>query len=101
MNDFGLEKKELLLIKEVLKNYKEIKKAKIFGSRGKGTYKKYSDIDLAIYGDLDYLTTCTIKDDLEELDLIYRFDVVHYEELSQKEMSNHIDRVGKEIYRKC
>jgi predicted nucleotidyltransferase len=97
MNEFGLENKEILLIKKTLADYKEIVNAKIFGSRAKGEYKKYSDIDLAVYGEIDYQTVCRLKDELEELDLIYRFDVVHYEKLSEK-MIDHIDRVGKVIY---
>ena len=47
---FGLEDRHLNFIKETLKKYIPNPDAKfyIFGSRAKGKYKEYSDIDIAI-----------------------------------------------------
>jgi len=47
---FGLEDRHLDFIKETLKKYISNSDAKfyIFGSRAKGTYKEYSDVDIAI-----------------------------------------------------
>lgn len=49
MNRFGLEEKYLNFLKSTLKkNLPDNTKFYIFGSRAKGTYKDYSDIDIAI-----------------------------------------------------
>ena len=47
---FGLEQRHLDFIKEVLQKNISDNNAKfyIFGSRAKGTYKDYSDIDIAV-----------------------------------------------------
>jgi predicted nucleotidyltransferase len=51
----------------------------VFGSRGKGTARKYSDLDIAIdaHGKkIDFSTECAIKGDLEESDIPYRVDII-------------------------
>lgn len=47
---FGLEERHLNFIKETLKKYIPNPEAKfyIFGSRAKGKYREYSDVDIAI-----------------------------------------------------
>ena len=61
---FGLEQRHLDYIKETLKKYIPNPEAKfyIFGSRAKGKYKEYSDVDIAI--DCPDLTS-NIKSKLE------------------------------------
>ena len=50
--DFGLPKEVLEQIKEVV-NKNQKYKFKIFGSRAKNTYKKTSDIDIAVFEYVD------------------------------------------------
>ena len=61
---FGLEERHLNFIKETLKKYIPNPNAKfyIFGSRARGKYMEYSDVDIAI--DSSDLTS-TIKSRLE------------------------------------
>ena len=61
---FGLEERHLNFIKETLKKYIPSPDAKfyIFGSRAKGKYREYSDVDIAI--DSPNLTSA-IKSKLE------------------------------------
>ena len=61
---FGLEERHLNFIKETLRKHIPNQEAKfyIFGSRAKGKYKEYSDVDIAI--DYSNLTT-SIKSKLE------------------------------------
>lgn len=61
---FGLEERHLNFIKETLKRYIPNPEAKfyIFGSRARGKYREYSDVDIAI--DSSDLTP-TIKSRLE------------------------------------
>lgn len=48
---FGLFERDVDLIVKALRNFEEIERALIFGSRVIGNYKKGSDIDIAIIGD--------------------------------------------------
>ena len=98
MNNFGISQTDWIEIIATLKSYPMIKSARLFGSRAKGSFKRYSDIDLCIYGDLSSEVVNSLKDDLEELYIIYRFDVVHFESLANQALQNHIQRVGIEIY---
>jgi uncharacterized protein len=96
MMDTGLTQADIKRIAAAIKQFPEINDAVIFGSRVKGTYKKASDVDLAIKGRA--VTSETIKrlNFLlnEELPLPYFFDVVHYESLESRQLVEHIDRAG-------
>jgi len=94
MNKFGLPDSVLQEIISELKKYPEITQVKVFGSRAKGNFKRYSDIDLALFANSKIDIAMDIKDALEELDIIYRFDVLHYEFLKSEALKQHIDRVG-------
>lgn len=97
---FGLSKTDCLYIKEALRHYPEIEQAIIFGSRAKGNYKAGSDVDIALKGTVitDNIVY-KLSDELEEqLPLPYFFDLIIYNSITNLELRQHIDRVGKEIY---
>lgn len=98
--DFGLLDSDLKYIVETIKQFKEIKKAAIFGSRAKGNYKLGSDIDIAIYGeDINFDVLSKLHSNLEDKGpLPYLIDIVDYTHLNHKELKEHIDRVGKVIF---
>lgn len=98
----GLTYNEIQEVISIISNYNEIESAIIFGSRAKGTYKKGSDIDIAIKGKQISLTTvASLLNKLEEdTSLPYFFDVLHYDTCSTKELLEHIDRLGICIYKK-
>jgi predicted nucleotidyltransferase len=102
METFGISKKSYLLIVDVLKSYPEVEAAIIFGSRAKGNYKNGSDIDLALIGEsLNSKVILDIAGILNEgISIPYHVDVVNYHSISTQELKEHIDRVGKEFYRK-
>jgi uncharacterized protein len=99
---FGLLEKDLEYILLALKSIGEIEQAQIFGSRAMGNYKKGSDIDLVISGEFVTSKTLFKLDDLlnEEYPLPYFFDILNYEDISNKKLKAHIDSVGKTIYQK-
>lgn len=68
---FGLLDRDIKYIRKALEKYDEIEKAVIFGSRAMGIYKKGSDVDIAI---------------------------IHYNEITNENLINHIDNEGKIIY---
>jgi uncharacterized protein len=96
----GLLESDLNKIISILREENKIERALIFGSRAKGNFKKGSDIDLALFGNsIDFEIVNKISYLLnEETNMPYKFDVLNYNALSEKELINHIDRVGIEIY---
>jgi len=99
---FGLKEEDLTYIIRRIKEYDEIAKASIFGSRVKGNYKPGSDIDIAIYGEnVDFNTISSLQAKLEEEGpLPFFFDIVDYTHLTHKELQEHIDRVGQVIFKR-
>ena len=98
MNDLGLKKEIILEINSKINNYSNIQKATVFGSRAMGNHKQYSDVDIAIFGNLNDLELESLRLDLDELYIIYKLDLVEYDRISNLELKEHIDRVGVEIY---
>lgn len=87
---YGLSQREVDVMNEVLKSL-DIQKVVLFGSRAKGNYKKGSDVDLAIVGDerkVSYILN-------EETNLPYVFDVVNLHKITNKNLIEHIERIGK------
>jgi len=71
----------------------------VFGSRAMGNYKRGSDIDLALKGDLSYETTLQVSVDLNEyLPLPYKFDIVDYGTITHPPLVEEIDLHGQQIY---
>lgn len=99
MMDMGLTQADIKFITAAIKQFPEIEEVIIFGSRAKGTYKKASDVDLAIKGKAVTGETVNRLNFLlnEELPLPYFFDVVHYETLENRSLIEHIDRAGKTL----
>ena len=101
MENSGLTKKEIESINSVFSKYAQIEEVLIYGSRAKGNYRPASDIDLTIKGkNIDLTLQTEIEFDLDDLLLPYKFDVSIYDKITNPEFINHIDRVGKEFYKK-
>lgn len=99
---FGLTNSDLQVIVDVIKSYPQIDEAIIFGSRALNTHKKGSDIDIALKGKAIGLTASTISGILnEESPLPYFCDVLDYDLIDNEELRDHIDRVGRQIYKKA
>lgn len=97
---FGLEEHDVSTIKNILKEYPEVLEAYIFGSRAKGNFKLGSDVDIAVKGNnISFRTISSINSKLnEETPLPYHFDILNYNSLTNLELLNHIDRMGKKFY---
>ncbi len=99
---FGLKDNIINIIVNELSKFKEIKRALIFGSRAKKNYKQGSDIDIAIIGkDINYDIVIKLKTILNQESAIPHYvDIVHYNEISNPDLTEHIDRVGKDFFPK-
>jgi predicted nucleotidyltransferase len=100
-NKFGLLDTDLDAIVSLLSNHAKVERAYIFGSRAKGNFKNGSDVDLALKGDkLDFDTVSQISYFLnEETNMPYKFDVLNYHTVKERDLLKHIDRVGIEVFR--
>lgn len=96
---FGLRDNDIAQIKEILSACSGIQEALIFGSRAMGTQKNGSDVDIALKGDITFSMISDIKNKLEDTNLPYFFDVVGYELIKEPKLVEHIDRVGKVVFR--
>ena len=94
--DFGLPKEVLEQIKEVV-NKNQKYKFKIFGSRAKNTYKKTSDIDIAIFENVDKEDEYKIRNEFDLLDIIYKIDLVFINEHIKPKFLDEINKEGVEI----
>lgn len=93
---YGLNEETYNSIKEIAKKNSKYK-FKIFGSRAKGTYKSNSDIDIAIFENVTQEDKFKIKNEIDELNIIYKIDLVFIEENIKKELLESIKREGVEI----
>ena len=87
------------MILSEISDHKEICDAIIFGSRAKGNYKKGSDIDIALKGkNISFELVAGLKTKFnQEMPIPHHVDLVHYESISNQDLTDHIDRVGISI----
>ena len=96
MANTGLNHTDITQIKRAIAQFSGVDEVFIFGSRAKGTYKKGSDIDLAIqFSKTDHPPIQLIHDKLEEEALLpYFFDVIDISTIENQELKDHINRIG-------
>ncbi|HEX2582793.1 MAG TPA: nucleotidyltransferase domain-containing protein [Chlamydiales bacterium] len=97
---FGLPDRVLQLLQDYFAANPQIVQVFIYGSRAMGRETPGSDIDLAIITESNQDLSGSVKSDLEELPSPYLFDVVDYQRITHPPLREHIDRVGKLLYRK-
>lgn len=101
MEQFGLSEQTIAKIRSVFARYHEIDEVFIYGSRAKGNYNKYSDIDITLKG------CCLTKDlltkiifDIDDLLLPYEFDISSFDTITNPDVVDHINRVGQLFYKR-
>jgi uncharacterized protein len=94
---FGLKTSELEVLLDFLSYIEGLQKALVFGSRGRGDYQEFSDIDLCLFADKN-LHAASIREDLNQLQIPYLFDCVQWEELSNEKLKSRIARDGKVLW---
>lgn len=93
---FGLSEKVYKNIMSVVEKNKKYK-FKIFGSRARGDYKENSDIDLAIFENVNRDDEFKIRNEIDLLDIVYMVDLVFVDENIKKELLESIEREGVEL----
>ena len=96
--EIDLPEKYIEIIKQIFSPYKsKIKKVILFGSRTTGKAKPYSDIDIAVVGDLSSGELAEIRELFEESSLPVEVDIILYSEISSNLLKNHIEKFGVEV----
>lgn len=95
---FGLEKKEIRTIQNILAYYPTVLKVMVFGSRAKGNYRNKSDLDLVIVGSGQDKVS-SISGDIGESDFLYSVDVIGYDSTNDNILlKSEIDKYGVEFW---
>lgn len=102
MQKFGLENSIIENIIHILKKYKEIDSAKLFGSRARGDFRESSDIDIALFGDkLTHSINTKVFYEIDNLYLPYKIDLINFNTLTdENKLKERILKEGVKIYAK-
>jgi uncharacterized protein len=95
---FGLKPSTIERINQVFAHYPEVEQAILYGSRAKGNYRRSSDIDLTLIGDLSYRQLLHLETAIDDLLLPYKVDLSLQTHIDNPELLAHIQRVGVVFY---
>jgi uncharacterized protein len=97
---FGLKPSTIECINRVFAQYPEIEQAVLYGSRAKGNYRRGSDIDLTLIGNLSHNQLLHLETAIDDLLLPYKIDLSLYTQIDNPELLAHIQRVGTVFYQR-
>ena len=99
---FGLKPQITQALCDVLRQFPQVGRAVVYGSRALGKHKPGSDIDLTLYPSPgQVLQPCDVADIAEAIDellLPYQVDLSAYDLIDHPDLRQHIDRVGRVLY---
>lgn len=96
---YGLTDIEVRKLTGIFASNKRIEKVILYGSRAKGNFKPFSDVDITLVG--EELSRGDLNQVIREVDdllLPYQFDISLCHKLKNEALIEHIDRRGIEIY---
>ena len=95
---YGLSEKVISSLKIVFLRHPQIQKVILYGSRAKGNFKPGSDIDLTLVApQIDLTELLKIENEIEDLLLPYKVDLSLFHQIENKDLIEHIQRVGAEF----
>lgn len=98
---YGLSNSELESLSKLFAQHADIEQVILYGSRAKGNYKPFSDVDITLIG--SKLTRNKLNQlalEIDDLLLPYQFDISISHKLTNPELLEHINRIGISIYRR-
>lgn len=101
MMKYGLSDRQLDEIISMIREHEEVEEAILFGSRAMGTFKRASDVDIALKGDrvTNGLAAALQADFEEDTYLPFFFDIAAYPAIRNKALLEHIDSKGITLFR--
>ncbi|GHU38855.1 hypothetical protein FACS1894190_01410 [Spirochaetia bacterium] len=99
---YGLSDQTLETLEALFKKYAGIQEVVLYGSRAKGNYKSGSDIDLSLHTDDSFTSSdlSNLSNDFDDSNMPYFVDVNIFSKLNSDSLKDHIQRVGKTLYKK-
>lgn len=99
---YGLNENTLIQLKQLFQKYNQIEEVILYGSRAKGNYSEGSDVDLVLKGStIEFENLRQLQHDIDNLLLPWLFDIGIFKEIKNKELIDHIQRVGIPIYKQA
>ena len=98
---YGLTDSELKQLFDIFADHPHVGQAILYGSRAKGNYKPFSDVDITLVG--HELTREDLNDILLAIDdllLPYQVDLSLFHKLKNEALIDHIRRRGIVIYQR-
>ena len=94
-NPSGLSSETFKKLVSVFRSHPSVKQVILFGSRAMNRHRYSSDIDLALKKtQLNFSNMLQLKSAIDDLMLPHKVDLVLYETIQNKDLKEHIDRVG-------
>lgn len=93
---YGLEEDIIKKIISITKKYPKLI-FKLFDSRARGDFKTTSDIDIAIFEEVNRDIEYKIRDDFDKLEIIYKIDLVFVNNKTNIELLESIKRDGVDL----
>ncbi len=98
---YGLTDIELQKLQEVFARNPRIEQAILYGSRAKGTFKPFSDVDITLVGEgLKKTDLSHLMMEVDDLLLPYQFDISLFHTLKNEDLIEHIHRMGIVVYQR-
>ena len=98
---YGMADEELSFLCTLFAQQKEIEQVILYGSRAKGTYKPFSDVDITLLGyGLTRNHLNRLSAELDESSLPYRFDISIFSKLTNDALIEEIEKTGVVLYRR-
>lgn len=97
---FGLSAQIVNSLCDVFTAFSEIDSVLIYGSRATGHFRNHSDIDLAVLApSMTERDFSRLWNALDDLPILFKLDVVHFEQVTNPALKNNILAHGKTLYR--
>ncbi|MFC6876793.1 nucleotidyltransferase family protein [Flavobacterium myungsuense] len=97
---FGIYPKSYREILKIIDSCISIDEVIIYGSRAKGNFKEGSDIDITLKGEVTNDDLSKLWHKLDDSYIPYKFDISIYKDLKSQSLIEHINRVGKKLYKR-
>lgn len=102
LSDSGLSADVISKVQQAFTHFSEIKEVILYGSRAIGNYRVGSDIDITIKLNSGIKASITLLSQIsmaiDDLDLIYSFDISFFSQIENTDLIKHINTYGIVFY---